>query len=278
MDKKNKLIFIVGLFLLMMFSSGVNAMKIEQISDYQTYKPVGWNVYTGVQVDASTAGVHFELWQSHNTTPVIDFQSPDGTTSQWYVWIRLINSTANASMYSNEAPPHDINFHIQCTSTIGNFIVTANQTNSTWNSDYEIFRLTYDTEGLSPVVVQDNTFPPVDATRFSPTGKPLYAVNSPCQFSVDDASLLPADTLDVYVWNVNPSRESLCNIDPAVSSLQETTVGLISINYQIWQILFDLFSIVIIIVAIFGLPILMFKMVHWIIEEIKKVTGGRKIF
>jgi hypothetical protein len=33
-----------------------------------------------------------------------------------------------------------------------------------------------------------------------------------------------------------------------------------------------------ILLAVFGLPILLFKLVRWIIDELKRGVGGRKVF
>jgi hypothetical protein len=272
--KKNKLIFLLSILFLTVLSVGVRAMSVEQITDYQTYKPVGWNVYTGVQIDDSTAGFTINLPSMGKNASLIYLNSPDGTTAQWWVYVRMINSSVSTATQLETSPP-SIRFTLQCGISGTTYNLSTALPNSTWNTGYALFRLTWDTEGMIAFA-----YPSVEGNPLtSPTGRDLFTLNRDCYFEVfpDDWNDPNAD-IKVSVWNVNPSRQALCNLDPAVTSLQETTVGLISINYQIWQILFDLFSITIIIVAIFGLPILMFKMVHWIIEEIKKVTGGRKIF
>jgi hypothetical protein len=200
-----------------------------------------------------------------------DLNSPDGTTTQWWAWVRVIdtNSSGCPDRCSQIDPhPPDMDFWLTCGSSGGLFHISSNLTNSTWNSGYAIFRLTINTESMIRVAEQD----------VSPTGRELWTLQRDCYVQVYPDYLPPTEFVKVSFWNVNPSREVICSIDPAVSYLQETTIGLISINYQIWQILFDLFSIVMILLAVFGLPILLFKLVRWIIDELKRGVGGRKVF
>jgi hypothetical protein len=265
MDKKYRLL--IFLFFLMFLSVPARAMSVEHIDDYQTYKPVGWNVYTGVQMDGSTAGFSIDLPLMGKNASTFDLNSPDGTTVQWWVWVRVINTSSDTLSNIDPHPP-DMDFRLTCGSSGGLFHITSNATNSTWNSGYTLFRLTINTESMIMIAEKE----------VSPTGRELWSLQRDCYVEVFPDFLPVGEFVKISFWNVNPSREVICSIDPAVSYLQETTIGLISINYQIWQILFDLFSIVMILLAVFGLPILLFKLVRWIIDELKRGVGGRKVF
>lgn len=251
---------------------GVRAMSVEQIADYQSYKPLGWNVYTGVEIDDSTAGFTVNLGGGTNHT-LIYLNSPDGTTAQWWVYVRMINSSVSTATQIEPSPP-SIRFWLQCGVSGTTYNLSTALPNSTWNSGYALFRLTWDTEGMIAFA-----YPSVEGNPLtSPTGKDLYTLNRDCYFQVypEDWNDVNAD-IKVSVWNVNPSRTVLCNIDPAVASIESSTLGIIDINFQIWTILFDLFSVVVILVAIFGIPILLIKLVRWILDEVKKMVGGRKV-
>jgi hypothetical protein len=271
--RSKKFILILVMVAVLLMPVGVRAMSVEQIADYQSYKPVGWNVYTGVEIDDSTAGFTINLGSGTNHT-LIYLNSPDGTTAQWWVYVRMINSSVSTTTQIEPSPP-SIRFTLQCGVSGTTYNLSTALPNSTWNTGYALFRLTWDTEGMIAFA-----YPSVEGNPLvSPTGKDLYTLNRDCYFEVfpDDWNDSNAD-IKVSVWNVNPSRTVLCNIDPAVASIESSTLGIIDINFQIWIILFDLFSVVVILLAIFGIPILLIKLVRWIFDEVKKMMGGRKVF
>lgn len=237
-------------------SSHAFAMSVEYIPDFQTYKPLGWNIYTGVPIDDSGAGFKLDFYSSGGKT--LDLQSPDGTNPYWWVWVALRSTNSNST--DQIVPnPHDLTVFIQCGSTGGWYNITSAYTNYTWGRGYAIFRLTWNTEGM--IQLAD--------TPYSPTGKPLFGLQRDCSFNVNDSSFVSGDFASIYVWAQNPDKASMCNVDSSVQFLQSAVTTIVDINVQIWQILFQIFSIVIILLAIFGIPLLLFKIVRWIIEEVK---------
>lgn len=269
-------IFLLLLVMLVLMSSPAFAMSVDFIQDYQTYKPVGFVYYSGIQIDQSTAGVTFDLGNpsSVNST-TLNLNSPDGTTSEWYVWVRMTGSGLS-TMEIVQNPP-DISLYLVCVDNGGvgggTFNITSFYPNYTWNTGYAVFRLS---TTATPIYY---AYTPLTGTHGSPIGRDLTTVHTNCGFAVNpDDWGNSTQWVRVSVWNVNPSREQLCNVDPAVQSIQESTLGIIDINYQVWVIFFDVFQIVVMLVALFGIPILLIRMVRWIVDEVKKSVGGKKVF
>jgi hypothetical protein len=77
------------------------------------------------------------------------------------------------------------------------------------------------------------------------------------------------------VWAQNPSKAAICSIDSSVQYIQSAATAIIDINLQIWQMLFQIFSIIVILGAIFGIPLLVFKLIKWLMDELK---GKKKVF
>ena len=268
-----KKIFILFLVAILLLPVGVRAMSVEPITDYNDYTIIGFfKVFRGWQIDSSTAGVTFFMPNTYSSgltnITVLDLNSPDGTTTQWWVWVRMVNMTNGSYVPAVVVNPPDITFRLQCGVSGGTYNISSSSPNSTWNSGYTLFRLTYDTEEMHEYATADYT---------SPTGRDLYTLQRICYFQVYPDEFPSGDVVYVSVWNVNPSRNAICSIDPAVSSIESSTLGIIDMNFQIWTILFDLFSVAVILLAIFGIPVLLIKLVRWIFDEVKKMMGGRKV-
>jgi hypothetical protein len=267
-----------------MMASPAFAIQVEFVPDYNIYGTGFLSSITGRQIDLSTAGVTFVLGSpfvgfastSLNETRM-SFDSPDGTTNSWWVYVRMINDSS-VSVSNPEGfmfPPPNIRFTIDCPSSYVTYNITSTLPNSTWNTDYTLFYITND-QSATPYAI-----PSVSGNSLSsPTGRDLYVKSSDCRFEVYPVDWGYDSDLSVYVsvWNENPDRNAVCNIDPAVASIQSTTLGIVDINFQIWSMLFNIFSIVVILLAIFGIPILLIKLIRWIFDEAKKMTGKRKVF
>jgi hypothetical protein len=243
-----------------LLSSGVFAMSVEFHPEFNTYKPVGWSTYTGIPVDDSSAGFTLELLDNNiSNGKSLYLNSPDGTNPYYWVYVALHDSTFNTTNEIVPAP-HDISFYLTC-GVSGGWYNFSNSTNNTWSVGYNVYKLAWDTETMIPYAS-----PP-----FSPTGRDLYVLNRDCFVAVD--GLAGTEYLKVSFWAQNPDKQAICGTDSAVEYLQSATTTLIDINMQIWQMLFQIFSIVIILGAIFGIPLLVFKLVKWMIDEVK---GGKK--
>jgi hypothetical protein len=136
-----------------------------------------------------------------------------------------------------------------------------------------LFLLEWNTEEMIPYAWASEHGNPL----ISPTGKDLWTLNRDVYVEVfpDDWGNDPELFVEISVWAVNPSREAICNVDTSVEFIQSATLGLIDINYQIWTIFFNIFSVVVILLTVFGLPYLLFKLIMWIIGEVK---NARKLF
>jgi len=276
----------VATLILAVMSSSAFALTITNVFDYHTYSTGFLTSATGYQIDDSTAGITFDIGTQfvgeynafpQNRTNFV-FDSPDYSTNAWWVYVRMINTSAISPTNpdSIELNPPNIRFQIVCRSQGATYNLTSVLPNATWNTGYHLFYVdTSDVHGVSIATPSYNGNP-----LTSPTGHDLVVRSVHCGFQVypDDWNNSADISVRVSVWNVNPSRQDVCNIDPTVTSIQESALGIVNINYQIWTIMFDIFSVVVILVSVFGIPILLIKLVRWIFDEIKKMLGGRKVF
>jgi len=243
----------------------VMAMQVEYIPDYHTYKPLGWDTYVGVPIDDSSAGFTVSLYQDGTGNgKLLQLNGIDGTNPYWWVWVSAHDTNINTSTQIMTTPP-DMEFFLQCNGVGGWFNFTSTYGNYTWNSGYNLFRLTWNVEEWIPQCELPNC----------PTGQELFALQGNCYIAMDGTNTTDIDFVDVHFWAQNPSTEATCGTDSSVEYLQSAVLGLIEINYSIWTIFYDLFSIIIIILAIFGIPLLVFKVIMWIIDEVK---GKKKLF
>jgi len=260
-----KILLAVLIMTLMILPVNALAMAVDYIPDYQWYKPANqWTGYTGIPIDDAYAG--FTLLFYSNVSKVLNLNSPDGTNPYWWVWIALHNTNMNNSDMTQIVPnPHDLRAYVRCGGTGGWYNITSTITNYTWNSGYAVFRLSWDTEEMIPFATGS----------YSPTGKPLYGLNRDCIFGVDDSSYDAGDWVTMSVWAQNPSKNAICSVDSSVQYIQSAVTAIIDINLQIWQMLFQIFSIIVILGAIFGIPLLVFKLIKWLMDELK---GKKKVF
>lgn len=262
----NKKIFVVALACIAFMSSGAFAMSVDYQNGYNTYSNGFLSaLFMGQPIDNSNAGVN--IWFYNNDTNVVTLQTPDEKISDWWLWVALHNSGENTTD-EIVSSPHDIRVFVQCNGVGGWFNITSD-VNNTWSNGYALFRLTYDTEQSVPVADM------AGGVYTSPTGRLLYIKRAVCNLAVDNSSYVVGDWVEMNFWAENPSTDTQCGRDEAVTYLQTATVTIVDINLQIWQIMFQIFSIVIIMLAIFGLPLLLFKLVRWLLDEVK---GRRKLF
>jgi hypothetical protein len=57
----------------------------------------------------------------------------------------------------------------------------------------------------------------------------------------------------------------------AITSVSEAISEVVSINFQVWRIMFNIFEIVVLLVAFIGIPVLLIKLISWGINTVKKV-------
>lgn len=264
----NKILFSFALVACMaLMGSGAFAMTVDYQPYYNTYGTGLFSaVLVGQPIDASSAGFSIDFYS--NTSKVITLDSPDETNQYWWVWVNLHNSGENTTSQIVLAP-HDQRVFIQCSGSGGWFNLTSGYSNNTWNNGYALFKLTWDTEVSIPVADSSN------GMFDTPTGLPLYIKQRDCVFNADSNDFAGGDWVTMYVWAQNPDKNAVCGVDASVQYLQTATVTIVDINLQIWQIMFQLFSIVVIIGAIFGIPLFLIKMIRFMIEEIR---GKRKLF
>ena len=233
------------------------AMSVTHLPDYNTYKPVGWNTYTGVPIDDSASGMTFYLGDGYSNYSSFDLNSPDGTNSRWWVWLRLINQTESGGTQIMDNPP-DVRFRVLCGSSGGWFNITSAGGNLTWSSGYSLWYLDWDTEEMLQYAEQ----------IVSPTGKDLYGLSRDCYLEIDGSTLPASSYAKVSVWAESPSREAVCETDESIDFIKSATLGIIDINYQIWSMAFNVLVIVIILLAFFGIPIILIRVVRKLIDEL----------
>lgn len=261
-----KKIILFVMLCMALLSSGAFAMTVEHLPYFDTYTKGFFSaVLVGHPIDDSSAGFSMDFYS--NVSKVITLNSPDATNPYWWVWVSLHNTNENTSNQIDPTP-HDMSVYVLC-GGVGGWFNLTNGTNYTWSNGYSLFKLTWDTEEMIPVA--DMLSPVYD----SPTGLPLYIKQRDCVFGVDDASFVLGDWATMKVWAQNPEKNAVCGVDEAVVYLQTATVTIVDINLQVWQILFQIFSIVVILLAIFGIPLLLFKLMRWLIEEVR---GKKKLF
>jgi hypothetical protein len=260
-----KIFLLIGLLGLVLLSGQARAMSVEHVTDYNVYTPQSWSAaLIGYPIDDSTSGVSFYLPTAYANLTSLDLNSPDGTTHQWVAWVRMIDSSlagnCTAQLCSNVDPhPPDIDVRIQCGLSGGIFHVSSNNSNDTWNSGYTLFALTFDTEEMNIYAEREK----------SPTGKDLWILQRICNIEVYPDQIPAGEVVEVSVWNVNPSKAAMCGSDPAVQFIQSSVAGIVNINIQVWEIAFQIFTIVVIIGSIFGLPLFVLKLIRWTMSELK---------
>lgn len=267
----------------MLASPALALTTVTSVTDYGSYSNGFLSTVTGRQIDQSTAGITFILGNPFigsgsnglNSSYVV-LNSPDGTTKEWWVYARMIDSSiANTTNPDGFVIPPNIRITVECDSQGGTYNITSTLQNATWRTDYTLFNIKSEGSHQTYYALPSSS----GVSLSSPTGVDLLSNYNDCYFAVypEDWNN-PNMYVEFSVWNVNPSRQELCNVDPTVASLQSTTMGIVNINYSIWSIMFDLFQVVIVLVAIFGIPILLIKMVRWVFSEVKKINGGKKVF
>lgn len=280
---KNNVLFAVFAFALVCATPAF-AVTITPVMDYGAYSTGFLTSATGRQIDLSTAGFTFDLGSpfiGSGSTGMdemyVFLNSPDGTTTNWWVYARMTDIANVTNPDGFVVPPPNVRISVSCAGGAGGtYNVTTTLSNSTWNTDYVLFNI-----DMSDSSFKYYAIPSVSGnTLTSPTGRDLTVKEADCHFQVypDDWGNNTNRSIRFSVWNVNPDRNALCSIDPAVTTVQESTLGIVNINYQVWTIAFQFFEIVVILVGIFGIPILLIRLIRKVVDEVKDMLGKRKVF
>jgi len=259
MNKK----IIIPIIMLMAMVSPALAMSVEYFPNYQQYKPqYAWDWITGVNVDDSSAGFGFAL--GDDSSESIGLYNPDYQNQNWWVYVSMLNSSITTYPQTEPEPPTVFNVTVQCGGSGGKWNLIK-ETNNTWDSGYALWRLSWDTEENLPLAYEG----------FSPTGEDLYAKTRDCYFAVENNTLPSGTFLNFFVWAENPDLSAQCGEDEAQEFIISATLGIIDMNYQIWLMVYNLFIIAIILLAVFGIPIALIRLVRKLLDELE---GKKKVF
>src|SRR3990170_5842615 len=187
---RNKNILLMIVMMLCVAVTPAFAMQVEFIPEYQTYKPVGWNTFVGVPIDDSSSGFMLELFDDGlGNGQLVQLNSVDGTNSYWWALVSAVNSSLTSVHQTNPTPP-DLDFFLQCNGVGGWVNFTSSPANYTWNSGYNIFRLTWNVEEWVPQCDLESC----------PTGRELFALQGNCYIAVDQMNATGVDSVRVHFW------------------------------------------------------------------------------
>lgn len=254
---------LVPIVMLLAMVTPALAMSVEYFPSYQQYKPqYAWNWITGVNIDDSSAGYGFDLNEAD--TRSIAMYNPDYNNKYWWVYVSMLNPSLNTTDQIEPNPPTVYNVTVSCVGSGGTWNL-INEENSTWSSGYVLWRLAWNVEQNIPLASAD----------YSPTGQDLYTKQTICSFAVANNSLPSGNFLTFRIWAENPDLSAQCGEDDAQAFIISATLGIIDMNYQVWLMIYNLFIIAIILIAVFGIPIALIRLVRKLLDELE---GKKKVF